>query len=434
MVNTFINWLSKYPEFQEPERKTMLDDAIKCYQNGIPRAALLLTYNAFLDAIRWKIIKSSFVPKVYQSYKNPNAWSDVINKLSDEEKFEEELKCQINKQPADSIFDVQTRIHLREDMLYWRRRRNDCAHCKNSTITLSNVCALWTFIMDNYIYFNLEGTLQRCINDYAILYDPKMTKPGRSDDHIFPLLCDAIRSKDDIKAFVEGLIQKLNNSWDSQPFINILHKLLFDTKTQNYTKEYLLAQDKCCVLDYLENYPEDVSMLLEKDKCMIRELWKQHTSSQSAYAPIFIAILESGLIPTDEIDEAIKTQLDGWAKWGYSIPLTAQNVDVLNKNGFLSIFEHSQIDRLFEDGWQKQKDLCCKTNFYWSILENFGLSTNMANKMIENYNKNGNFPYTLRELILNNYDMISKQLEKNVKENLKSLMEKNKKENPYSLQ
>ena len=72
---------------------------------------------------------------------------------------------------------------------------------------------------------------------------------------------------------------------------------------------------------------------------------------------------------------------------GYSIPLTALNVDVLNKNGFLSIFEHSQIDRLFEDGWQKQKDLCCKTNFYWSILENFGLSTNMANKMIDNYNK-----------------------------------------------
>ena len=288
--------------------------------------------------------------------------------------------------------------------------------------------------MDNYIYFNLEGTLQRCINDYAILYDPQMTKPGRLDDHIFPLLCDAIRSKEDIKAFIGGLRQKLNNSWDSQPFINILHKLLFETKTQNYTKEYLLAQDKQDVLDYLEKYPDDVSLLLEKNNCIIRELWKKYTSLRSSYAPIFIAILESGLIPTDEIDEAIKTQLDGWAKWGYSIPLTAQNVDVLNKNGFLSIFEHSQIDRLFEDGWQKQKDLCCKTNFYWSILENFGLSTNMANKMIDNYNKNGNFPYTLRELIWNNYDMISKQLEKNVKENLKSLMEKNKKENPYSLQ
>ena len=105
MIEKFKSWLLSYPEFQDSSVKEMLDDAIKCYQNGIARASLLLSYNAFLLVIRKKILAFENTPQKHQQ----SEWEYKIKILRDDEKFEEELINLLCAGADKSIFDYGTK-------------------------------------------------------------------------------------------------------------------------------------------------------------------------------------------------------------------------------------------------------------------------------------------------------------------------------------
>lgn len=411
MIEKFKSWLLSYPEFQDSSVKEMLDDAIKCYQNGIARASLLLSYNAFLLVIRKKILAFENTPQKHQQ----SEWEYKIKILRDDEKFEEELINLLCAGADKSIFDYGTKKKLHSDFDYWRRRRNDCAHGKDTTITLSNVSAFWTFIMDNYIYYNMEGSLQRSINEYRKFYDPNYTRPNSSDELLFPHLCDAIRSEEDVGIFLKEIKQ-----------IEIVHKLLQNVRTMQFTKKFLLNQEDSFLWNYIQAYVDDICILYNPDANEIRNLWRTKTNSSFWGLPVYVALLESQYIKEDEIEESMKRQIEGWKNCGALHSLDDHKTKILKKNKFRKAFENTAFNDLLSNDSNKQSSLCYKTNFYMTVFRNFGISDFQVTKMIENFKYNGKFPYTLASELLDEYETLEIECESEKRTTLKELLNKHK--------
>lgn len=59
MDERFVKFLNIYDEFKEGMAlRDVLNDAIRCYRHGIARPALMLSYIAFIQAVRNNLLNS----------------------------------------------------------------------------------------------------------------------------------------------------------------------------------------------------------------------------------------------------------------------------------------------------------------------------------------------------------------------------------------
>lgn len=87
MDERFIKWLNIYDEFGNGTvLRDILNDAICCYRHDIARPALMLSYIAFIQAIRNNLLNSE-MPDGF----NDKRWEDTMNKLRNESKWDEKV-------------------------------------------------------------------------------------------------------------------------------------------------------------------------------------------------------------------------------------------------------------------------------------------------------------------------------------------------------
>lgn len=126
MDERFLKWLNIYDEFREGTAlRDILNDAIRCYRHDIARPALMLTYIAFIQAVKDNLL-SSERPDGF----NENRWGAAMNNLRSENKWDEQVIDCIKKRSngVDDPAFFELTDTLRNDVCYWRSRRNDCAH------------------------------------------------------------------------------------------------------------------------------------------------------------------------------------------------------------------------------------------------------------------------------------------------------------------
>ena len=147
MDERFIKWLAIYDEFSEGTvLRDILNDAIRCYRHDIARPAFLLSYIAFMQAVRNNLLNSE-KPDGFKE----GRWNACMANLRNENKWDEVVcVCIRQKKDAQNVTFFELPDSIRTDFDYWRNRRNDCAHYKSSEITLSHVSAFWMFMMENY--------------------------------------------------------------------------------------------------------------------------------------------------------------------------------------------------------------------------------------------------------------------------------------------
>lgn len=85
------------------------------------------------------------MPKGY----DPNKWNGVQAKLKDEKGFDEQVftciqqkNCPTGTPPVIAILDMPDTLW--DDFIFWRNRRNDCAHYKAYDINASHVLAFYS--------------------------------------------------------------------------------------------------------------------------------------------------------------------------------------------------------------------------------------------------------------------------------------------------
>lgn len=409
MDERFIKWLNIYDEFGNGTvLRDILNDAIRCYRHDIARPALMLSYIAFIQAIRNNLLNSE-MPDGFKDKR----WQSAMNNLRSDSKWDETvIDCiKMRDKGDDDPAFFQIADTLRDDVCYWRNRRNDCAHYKDSEITLSHVSAFWVFIMDNYNKFTPIGSLQQSINDYNRHFDISCTPRGASTDKIFKRLCLVIKTKEDLEHFLKETYARMN--FESQ--CDLLHNLLVDGLHKEIVICFL-KQEKKRLNAYLRTKPKDVSLVLGNDATTTRKFWYEDFMLFASCANVYVEMLRAKMIPQGEIKESLDMFLKHEYKRSAFRVDSQEDFNVLKENGIYDIFIEEYLSKEFVCDNPREK--CYKTDFYISLIQRGGITDKLIKALSESIK--GTFPYTLtnrlKDEIFNDgkskkqyYDFIKKQ-------------------------
>lgn len=297
MDERFVKFLNIYDGFKEGMAlRDVLNDAIRCYRHGIARPALMLSYIAFIQAVRNNLLN----PEMPSGFKKAR-WDACMNNLRNEDNWDSEVVDCIRKRANGTndpaFFELPDT--LRDDVCFWRNRRNDCAHYKDSEITLSHVAAFWVFMMDNYNRFTPIGSLMQSVNDYKRHYNLSITPRDASTDKIFKRLCLAIKTDDDLLQF----LRETDSCMKFEEQAQLLHDLLM-TERHRAKVINLLIDNLKRVRMYLAFKPADVSVILGNNPEMTRKFWYEDFMLFVSSANVYVEMLRAKMIPQSEIKES----------------------------------------------------------------------------------------------------------------------------------
>lgn len=399
MDERFIKWLNIYDEFSNGTVLCdILNDAIRCYRHGIARPALMLSYIAFIQAVRNNLLNSE-MPSGFKKAR----WDACMNNLRSEGNWDSEVVDCIKKR-ANGVSDpafFELNDTLRNDVCYWRSRRNDCAHYKDSEITLSHVSAFWVFMMDNYNKFTPIGSLQQSINDYNRHFDISRTPRGASTDKIFKRLCLVIKTKEDLEHFLKETYARMN--FESQ--CDLLHNLLVDGLHKEIVICFL-KQEKKRLNAYLRTKPKDVSLVLGNDVTTTRRFWYEDFLLFANCKNVYVEMLRARMIPDNEIKESLELLLKHEYERG-AFYVDDDAINVLMDNGLYDIFIEEYLSKSFVCSYPGQK--CRKTDFYISLIAYGGITDKLILTLSDTVK--GTFPYSLKDRLID--DIFSTEENKN---------------------
>ena len=114
------------------DAKDLISEAIVCYKANANRAALLFSYLCFQTIIRDRMLNANRPDNIPEGM-----WTDILKKLRNEDTWDQTVFDNLQRQQPKEIFILNDDI--RNQITYWKNRRNDCAHSKNNIIGVSHV-------------------------------------------------------------------------------------------------------------------------------------------------------------------------------------------------------------------------------------------------------------------------------------------------------
>ena len=386
MDERFIKWLNIYDEFSNGTvLRDILNDAIRCYRHDIARPALMLSYIAFIQAIRNNLLNSE-MPDGFKDKR----WQSAMDNLRSDSKWDETvIDCiKMRDKGDDDPAFFQIADTLRDDVCYWRNRRNDCAHYKDSEITLSHVSAFWVFMMDNYNKFTPIGSLQQSINEYNRHFDISLTPRGTSTERIFKRLSHVIKTQEDLELFLNAT----SSNMDFKPQCDLVHDLLIDGYHKELAITFLKGEMKR-LKAYLYARPKDVSLILGNDPTMTRKIWYDDLRLSCRCMNVYVEMLRAKMLTDAEIKESLELYLTHEYEQGHLFITDENDFNVLIDNGIYDIFIDEYLTKSFV--CHNPSDKCRKTDFYIAMIYRGGITDKLMSALSEAVT--GTFPYTLRD-------------------------------------
>lgn len=296
----------KLPNAAEP----LLLDAIICYKTSAYRASLLMSYLGFLVIIKSRIMAGNKPPLLPQQ-----KWLDKLAALRNEDLWEAEVFSALQKKETttgsgssrtrteDPFFPLSD--GLRQQIAYWKDRRNDCAHNKDNIIVAGHIEAFWTFMISNLPKITIEGGMASLLNQLTVYYDHNQTPEGTP---LTPLVSSIYSSVDqtELPYFWNEAFKIIEATYDwsyksRNGFIFEILKLPAISVKESMLDYLKSDHDK--LFHYIDEYPE-VIQLLNYTSQEIRKLWKTQILQRNSCIKIYASLLRNNLIPANEIQEA----------------------------------------------------------------------------------------------------------------------------------
>lgn len=378
MVLPIEKWLDT--QKLTPEAISCFHEAFTCYRAGAYKAALLLSYVGFMNVIRDRILTSTCPAGV-----PPGQWGAIQNNLRRVGTWDSAAFDATQQQNPAPIFVVPD--DLRRQVVFWKDRRNDCAHSKDNKITPSYVEAFHAFVESNMNKFAVNGSRTEMARRIREHYDLSLTPPG-SD--VAPLVRDISHAvlQDEQPAFLADLgaafdaardpIELLLNtvSPQKQNFLNAVLQAEAPPLVAACTS-FLLADD-ALLLTFLRTHPERI-LILDGQPERVRRLWHEFLFvGVGNDFPILSALLRTHMIPPEQIDECIRHLI---RKGTAAVPNDVDNV-TLEENGFYRALEDILVNThlLSQFDWANK----CKPIVVKHIAEH-PLTEGLARAIYSNY-------------------------------------------------
>ncbi|WP_425636048.1 hypothetical protein ACPUEN_11680 [Algoriphagus yeomjeoni] len=304
----FESWVENANSIND-EAKSLFVESIVCYKAGACRASLLLSYLAFTTCLKHRFLNGD-KPIIFPQ----GEWDEYLKKVRNEDKWEstifdltqlKEVPNQdksIKKSPVFTISDS-----LRDEIKYWKDRRNECAHNKDSLILEAHVEVFWAFLQSNLGKITIEGGMDSLIQKIEKHYDVNFTPKGRD---VTPLIneIESAVPKGELLEFWKKLFPIIDPTfpdffWD-ETILNFLDLLLQKTSASVINSFYdFLKSDNKILVNVLSERPRFIIELGFSAE-EIRNFWKVKIQDVSGGIDIYANLVRNNMIPNAEIDEA----------------------------------------------------------------------------------------------------------------------------------
>jgi hypothetical protein len=405
MFLDFEKWINKKSIPQE-SLDTFLE-AILCYKFGAYKASLLFSYIGFQLIVKDRILNSN-MPQLFPKSK----WIQIHNDLRNNDKWDSAIFEAIQIKTNKEIFHISE--DLRNQVAYWKNRRNDCAHSKSNTINASQVESFWFFIKSNLSKFIVIGGKDELLNKVKDHFDISKTPPNQDIGYIVKDIPSTVDLQD-YEQFLNdllNLIRKFDDSLFSRNFtkdIIVIEKIIsLNSLELTHAISNILKRKDDLLLTYLRKYPHHI-VIFSEDKTFIRGIWYDKLFGSATIKEdfsIYCSILKNNLIPEDQMNESFEHIIRN--RLLCNTPCDDDFIFLKNIKFFDKFKEIAFIEnKICQFEWSKKN-----VNFIIYYLSQFEMDETIAESIYFTFNVE-NYPFKLAqdlELFLNSNEYKKNQL------------------------
>lgn len=380
------DWLTE--QIVPAEASQLLQEAIVCYKASAYRASLLFSYLFFQTTLKFRILNTSLPENIRNS-----DLRELLDVIGNEDKWDKAVYDITIRKKEPVLFILNDDI--RNQLTYWRGRRNDCAHAKSNIIEASHVESFWYFLQSNLPKFYVNGGKSAVMSKVEIHFTRSLTSAQADPTPIIQDIPKAM-SERDFSKFLEELQQLLKaygfgNLEDEQKLK--FWQGLFNLQ-ESYLAQYIhFLKDNMKLCRAILKYNPSNVRFFGGDPQFIRSLW--YAPGEDTEVRVVIALIRQQLIPPNEIEETIMRLIECQAIVQPD-DLSQEELMYLVNNNFVELFRNyafTQMNiKLFEWGNHHKK----KTIIWY--LENYGFDEEVVKALYHTFSQE-NHPWHLKDAI-----------------------------------
>jgi len=326
------------------EVNSLFEESAICYKASAYRASLLFSYLGLMTILKNRILNSA-APTDFIEIEWRGQYQNKLLNDSNWDTFLFDLTQQTAKgNTPKKIFDISD--DLREQVKFWKNRRNDCAHAKDQKISYYHVEAFWAFMYSNLPKLMVGGGFEGLINRINNHFDTSLTLIDEDCSTLVTEIDHAIEKKQLIDFFgqVEGII--INHSIDITTnrhkkrhldFWDKILKLCTDP-TKDGLIEYLKANENR-IEDFIQAYPQRIQEL-SLSSTFVKNFWTSKEVLFPRDVRVVLAMYSSRMIKEAEFPDLI----DKLLKSSYIDISDSEVIRLLEELGYFKSFKKTYLN------------------------------------------------------------------------------------------
>lgn len=373
MKIAFEKWLeeNEIPE----EADALFKESIHCYKVSAYRSAFIMSYIAFQNILRKRMLSAANTPTgVTQTW-----WTNICADLGNEDKWDSTVADCVKRNNPDRIFLITSATVAEYEA--FRVIRNKCAHGKTGKIDYYHVESLWNYIEENFYKFVINGGKAGVLVEIQNHYDKTITPPGTDVSYVIDHIKSGVLDTDldqlikEIYAFCVQETSPYRALFSNHsPQIDLWDKLVNESneRIQNKIIEFIINDKEDKVCDFVGRYPSTADKFLSIN-AFARRLWtgllKDCCYDRDGFWILVDRIVRNNVVPANEKDDFNKLLFDSVGK---SFP--EEKRELLEQTNYFEIlrrrlFDTSQYE--YPNGIARANSNC---NAFVHYINVFGLN------------------------------------------------------------
>lgn len=340
MKIAFEKWLddNEIPE----EASALFKESIICYKISAYRSAFIMSYIAFQNILKTRMLKATSTPTGIPA----TWWANICAELGDDDKWDNAVADCVKRNNPDRVFIINAAIVSEYEA--HRVTRNKCAHGKTGRIDHYHVEVLWNFIQENFYRFVVNGGKAGLFQDIKNHYDKTITPPGTDVSYIIERIKLGVLDSD-----LNDLIKEVfdYSEQETLPFgsvfskynrlIDLWDKLVNESneRIQDEIVNFIITEKSDKVCDFVGRYPATADKFLS-DSAFARKLWtgllKECRYDQEGFWALLDRIITRRMVPVSEQADFDKLV---YSSVGKSFP--TDKVPLLQQTGYFDKLKKS---------------------------------------------------------------------------------------------
>lgn len=330
----FESWINEQKQNISEDALVLFKESIICYRVGAYRASFLMSYLGFMKALKDRLLRSE-KPDLIDDGK----WSSIRKTLNDDNKWETTVFTTTQEKEKDRSKYYLISSDLMEEIPYWKKKRNECAHAKDTIISHSHIETFWLFLESNYAKFVVNGGKEALLNKIKQHFDPTFTRPGSDPTYIIKEIPLVVKEHE-----LPILLQEIYSDYVyfDEIFLNENEYLFWkkvvyssDNKLRSAFLKFIEMEEDvftaliCIFPDKLIEFSDNTTLIRQFWKKLLFKHLKYYT--ENSWEVITI-ILRQGWIPKEELSGFINDIYSAFSTLGMP---TLEQAKILNENGLL---------------------------------------------------------------------------------------------------